>query len=408
MPVLRPVRSALPAAARLAAILRRMAGGGLAGLPVDVELWDGSVLPAGAPGGSAGRLRVSRRALAYLLDEPNQLGLSRAYVAGELGFDGDLSALLAERARFASVRPSARDLALATATAVLTAGPDVLRRPPVPESEARPRGRRHSRARDRAAVRHHYDVSNDFYRRLLGPSLVYSCAYFESPDDTLEAAQVNKLRAICDKLALGPDDHVLEIGSGWGGFALFAATYYGCRVTTTTISAQQHDHVADGMEYQPRNMNGRQDAAHVDFEIHPRHRERRSGTGCHPQEPRPPVADPFVRGQAWSEAIESDGPTPGVAERVEKLLLLCLGASPRVIRSDLPPREAADRDQCRGSRRICRSEQHAHHTALGITAKGGALGADGREIQTPEGIRNNAKSIFRIRMLASGFAGRPK
>ena len=97
-------------------------------------------------------------------------------MAGELGFDGDLSALLAERVRFASFHPSARDLALATATAVLTAGPDVLRRPPVPESEARPRGRRHSRARDRAAVRHHYDVSNDFYRRLLGPSLVYSCA----------------------------------------------------------------------------------------------------------------------------------------------------------------------------------------------------------------------------------------
>ena len=123
MPVLRPVRSAPPAAARLAAILRRIAGGGLADPPVDVELWDGSVLPAGAPGGSAGRI---------LLDEPNQLGLSRAYVAGELGFDGDLSALLAERVRFASVRPSARDLALATAAAVLTAGPDVLRRPPVP------------------------------------------------------------------------------------------------------------------------------------------------------------------------------------------------------------------------------------------------------------------------------------
>ena len=136
MPVLRPVRSAPPAASRLAAILRRIAGGGLADLPVDVELWDGSVLPAGAPGGSAGRIRVGRRALAYLLDEPNQLGLSRAYVAGELGFDGDLSALLAERARFASVRPSARDLALATAAAVLTAGPDVL----APPARARERG----------------------------------------------------------------------------------------------------------------------------------------------------------------------------------------------------------------------------------------------------------------------------
>ncbi len=77
--------------------------------------------------------------------------------------------------------------------------------------------------------------------------LLYSCALFESPADSLEAAQVNKLRAICDKLALGPGDHVLEIGSGWGGFALFAATRYGCRVTTTTISAEQHAHVADGI-----------------------------------------------------------------------------------------------------------------------------------------------------------------
>ena len=75
MPVLRPVRSApAAAAARLAAILRRIAGGGLADLPVDVELWDGSVLPAAAPDGSAGRIRVGRRALAHLLDEPNHSG----------------------------------------------------------------------------------------------------------------------------------------------------------------------------------------------------------------------------------------------------------------------------------------------------------------------------------------------
>ena len=239
MPVLRPVRSALPAAARLAAILRRMAGGGLAGLPVDVELWDGSVLPAGAPGGSAGRLRVSRRALAYLLDEPNQLGLSRAYVAGELGFDGDLSALLAERARFASVRPSARDLALATATAVLTAGPDVLRRPPVPESEARPRGRRHSRARDRAAVRHHYDVSNEFYGRLLGPSLVYSCAYFDSPADTLEVAQERKLELVCRKLRLAEGERLLDIGCGWGSLLIHAARHHGVQAVGITLSEEQ-------------------------------------------------------------------------------------------------------------------------------------------------------------------------
>src|SRR4029079_15980162 len=143
MPVLRPVRSAPPAAARLAAILRRIAGGGLADLPVDVELWDGSVLAAGAPGGAVGRLGVGRGALAYLLDEPNQLGLSRAYVSGELAFDGDLSALLAERARFASVRPSAPDRAPVGASLRVTCPRGVTPRGPgrpPPPAGARERG----------------------------------------------------------------------------------------------------------------------------------------------------------------------------------------------------------------------------------------------------------------------------
>jgi cyclopropane fatty-acyl-phospholipid synthase-like methyltransferase len=153
MPVLRSRPPAPPAAARLAAVLRLIDDGRLADLPFDVELWDGSVLPAGASAGSAGRLRVGRGALSYLVDEPNQLGLTRAYVAGDLGFDGDLSALLAQRGRFASVRPSARDRARAVAAAVLAAGPGVLRRPRVPDSEARPRGPRHSRSRRRRARR---------------------------------------------------------------------------------------------------------------------------------------------------------------------------------------------------------------------------------------------------------------
>jgi cyclopropane-fatty-acyl-phospholipid synthase len=96
-----------------------------------------------------------------------------------------------------------------------------------------PDGSRHN-------IRAHYDLGNDFFRLFLDPHLLYSCALYGHPDDSLETAQVNKLRTICEKLGLGPRDRVLEIGTGWGGFALFAAAHYGCRVTTTTISAEQY------------------------------------------------------------------------------------------------------------------------------------------------------------------------
>jgi cyclopropane-fatty-acyl-phospholipid synthase len=85
----------------------------------------------------------------------------------------------------------------------------------------------------------HYDLGNDFFAAFLDPSLTYSCAVFERPGEDLADAQWNKLDRICRKLDLGPDDHVLEIGTGWGSFALHAARHYGCRVTTTTLSASQ-------------------------------------------------------------------------------------------------------------------------------------------------------------------------
>lgn len=87
----------------------------------------------------------------------------------------------------------------------------------------------------------HYDLSNDFFRLFLDRNMVYSSAMYRRADDTLEEAQIEKLDRICRKLRLGPDDHVLEIGTGWGAFALYASRNYGCRVTTTTISREQHD-----------------------------------------------------------------------------------------------------------------------------------------------------------------------
>ena len=91
-------------------------------------------------------------------------------------------------------------------------------------------------------IAYHYDLGNDFYRLFLDQSLAYSCAYYESPEDSLEMAQRRKFEVICRKLQLGPQDEVLEIGTGWGGFAAYAAQQYGCRITTTTISRQQHDY----------------------------------------------------------------------------------------------------------------------------------------------------------------------
>ena len=87
----------------------------------------------------------------------------------------------------------------------------------------------------------HYDLGNDFFKLWLDPSMMYSAAIFEPADCDLEAASLKKLQVICDKLDLKPTDHVIEIGTGWGGFAIYAAKHYGCKVTTTTISKQQYD-----------------------------------------------------------------------------------------------------------------------------------------------------------------------
>lgn len=107
------------------------------------------------------------------------------------------------------------------------------------------RRRRNTQAGSRRNIAYHYDLGNDFYRLFLDRSLAYSCAYYESPAGTLEQAQIRKFDRICRTLRLGPSDHVLEIGTGWGGFAAYAAETYGCRVTTTTISRQQHDYARE-------------------------------------------------------------------------------------------------------------------------------------------------------------------
>jgi cyclopropane-fatty-acyl-phospholipid synthase len=113
------------------------------------------------------------------------------------------------------------------------------RPPPVPALELRPRGRRHSPARDARAVRHHYDISNEFFALFLDPAMTYSCGIFSRGAETLEEAQRTKLELVCDKLALEEGARVLDVGCGWGSFAIHAAVTRGAEVVGITLSEPQ-------------------------------------------------------------------------------------------------------------------------------------------------------------------------
>ncbi|CAN5310817.1 cyclopropane-fatty-acyl-phospholipid synthase family protein [soil metagenome] len=213
---------------------------GVAELPIRLTVWDGSTVgPAGAP------LLVlrSRRALRRLLWSPNELGLGRAYVSGDVDLDGDVFAAL--DALDSTTRVGADDVPpltwrqrghlLATAARLGALGAN----PSPPPEEIRLLGRRHTRSRDKRAVSHHYDVGNDFYRLVLGPTLLYSCAYFEPGVIDLDEAQTAKLDLIATKLALAPGVRLLDVGCGWGSMAIRAAQQYGVNVVGITLSREQ-------------------------------------------------------------------------------------------------------------------------------------------------------------------------
>ncbi|EPJ94338.1 MULTISPECIES: SAM-dependent methyltransferase [Pseudomonas] len=107
---------------------------------------------------------------------------------------------------------------------------------------------RNTRKGSQKNIAAHYDLGNEMFEQFLDPTMMYSAAQFLSPDDTLEQAQLNKLARICQKLDLKPEDHLLEIGTGWGSMALFAAQHYGCKVTTTTLSKEQFDYTKTRVE----------------------------------------------------------------------------------------------------------------------------------------------------------------
>jgi cyclopropane-fatty-acyl-phospholipid synthase len=203
--------------------------------PFTVELWDGTSVPSTNGGGPTFQVR-SPDAFAHALRAPGQLGLGRAYVSGAIAVDDpdDVLELLDGWEPPPLDRRAQARLALAAARAS-----GLRRPPPAPSSELQPRGRRHSPERDARAVRHHYDVSNDFFKLFLGESLTYSCALFSRGAKTLEEAQEAKLELVCTKLALEPGQRVLDVGCGWGSFALHAAANHGVSVVGITLSEPQ-------------------------------------------------------------------------------------------------------------------------------------------------------------------------
>jgi cyclopropane-fatty-acyl-phospholipid synthase len=212
-------------------------------LPVNVRAWDGSVLSAADPLAPTVVLN-SPDALRRMLWAPGEIGLSRAYVTGELDVEGDLAdafrriwAAARERNLKSQLRPAALARAARAAFAL-----GVVKRPlPPPVSEARPIGRLHSRRRDAQVISHHYDLSNALYTLLLDENMAYSCAYWTSDDPsyTIADAQRDKLDLICRKLDLRPGARLLDVGCGWGALSVHAAREYGARVTGITISREQ-------------------------------------------------------------------------------------------------------------------------------------------------------------------------
>jgi cyclopropane-fatty-acyl-phospholipid synthase len=200
---------------------------------VRVTAYDGS--HAGPEGAPATLDVTSADALTRIVTRPGELGFARAYVAGDIDLHGDLFAAL-ESVRSIQLSNVPRTVWVDLAKIAKANG---LRRLPPPPEEASLHGRRHSIARDAASIKHHYDVSNDFYRLVLGPSMTYSCAVFETDATTLEDAQAAKHELISRKLALEPGMRMLDVGCGWGSLLLHAAEHHGTEGVGVTISQAQ-------------------------------------------------------------------------------------------------------------------------------------------------------------------------
>lgn len=198
----------------------------------DVELWDGSVLPGSSPGGAAGRVILrSPRAATALAPPASERLAARAFVAGDIDIGGDTIGVLEAVATWDGPHLCPRALPLVASAWVQAA---------LMPGMVRWRARRHTVGRDAGSVRHHYDLSDDFYRLFLDRRMVYSCAYFARGDESLDEAQEAKLELACRKLNLRQAERLLDVGCGWGGLLVHAASRFGVRAHGTTISRNQY------------------------------------------------------------------------------------------------------------------------------------------------------------------------
>jgi len=205
-----------------------------------VRLWDGTTLPAATAEDGARRATLvltNPDAVAEMFQLPIDVHLGEAFLRGDLEVEGDIEAVFAFLDH-AEVRVSTSDwIRIAADAAKLGAG----RAGPVAALAAHLRGTAHSPDRDRQAITHHYDVSNDFYACFLGARMAYSCAYWPQNVEDLDEAQDAKHDLICRKLRLRPGERLLDIGCGWGGLAIHAADRYGAHAVGATLSEKQVD-----------------------------------------------------------------------------------------------------------------------------------------------------------------------
>jgi cyclopropane-fatty-acyl-phospholipid synthase len=215
--------------------LRREIAAALPERPFAIRFWDGTTVEATSPDAPTFSFR-SPQALAHVIRAPGELGLGRAYVLGLIETD-DMEKSLRVVDTFEAPRLSPAQMAKLGVALVRACG--LVRPPRIPSSELRLTGERHTPGRDRRAVRYHYDAGNEFFALFLDASMTYSCAYFRGGAQTLEEAQHAKLGLVCTKLDLQPGERVLDVGCGWGSFAIHAAANYGVTVLGVTLSEQQ-------------------------------------------------------------------------------------------------------------------------------------------------------------------------
>jgi len=202
-----------------------------------VRLWDGTVLAPSRPSNVRGALVLATpRALDALLPPTTELRLAEAFLDGDIELEGDAIGVIEAAMRWEGPRPGAGTLWAVVKLAARRALSQLARRPDI---DARLHGRTHSQGRDRRAVQHHYDVSDDFYRLFLDDQMVYSCAAFAPGADTLEEAQRAKLELVCRKLELEKGERFLDVGCGWGALVAHATAHHGATAVGITLSENQ-------------------------------------------------------------------------------------------------------------------------------------------------------------------------